>query len=239
VPPVTDRIILHFTDVANLASIVQDEGLYSDVIMTRTGRQFRECAEIGIKETRRNKAVPVEPYGCVGDYVPFYYAPRSPMMSAISHGKVPGYTDSRSLAYFVSSIARVSNAGLRWVCTDGNARTGITEFYNTWLELESQTDWELMTERYWANTTEDGDRKRRRAAEFLVRDFFPLSLTFEVVVHSQQIAQIARETLPSGLAIHVKSDYYPCRQGTSAPPGLTWGEGSYARPRIGQVPTCP
>jgi len=31
----------------------------------------------------------------------------------------------------------------------------------------------------------------------------------------------------------------PCRQGTSAPPGLTWGEGSYARPRIGQVPTCP
>jgi hypothetical protein len=25
----------------------------------------------------------------------------------------------------------------------------------------------------------------------------------------------------------------PCRQGTSAPSGLTWGEGSYARPRIG------
>ena len=33
--------------------------------------------------------------------------------------------------------------------------------------------------------------------------------------------------------------YGACPQGTSAPSSLTWGEGSYARPRIGQVPTYP
>lgn len=172
--PITNRQIFHFTDFGNIPKIVKDDGLHCDADMSSCAISFVECAESGIKEARRRKPVPVNPYGCVGDYVPFYYAPRSPMMSAISYGKVPGYTSSTNLVYLVSSLSAVHSAGLPWACSDGNARSGPTQFFNSWEELEAQTDWDIMSARIWKNTETDGDRRRRRMAEFLVKNFFPL-----------------------------------------------------------------
>jgi hypothetical protein len=40
-----------------------------------------------------------------------------------------------------------------------------------------------MGDRYWRNTDEDGDRKRRRAAEFLVYNFFPFSLVTGIATY--------------------------------------------------------
>ncbi len=85
---VQDRRIYHFTDHANLAGIVAAGGLYGDSRMMASGRVFTECAHEGVKNDRRARAVSCPPGGVVADYVPFYYAPRSPMMSAISNGKV-------------------------------------------------------------------------------------------------------------------------------------------------------
>jgi len=47
----------------------------------------------------------------VADYVPFYYAPRSPMMSAISNGKVSVYTSNQDLIYLVSGVVVGTGAG--------------------------------------------------------------------------------------------------------------------------------
>jgi hypothetical protein len=176
--------------------------------MDRASVVFTECADAGIKMVRRMKPVPVHPYRFVGDYVPFYYAPRSPMMSAISYGHVPRYTDSKNLVYLVSSLAAVDTAGLSWVCTDGNARTATTQFFNSWTDLEEQTDWEVMHARYWANTESDGDRKRRRMAELLVLDYFPLELVSAIFVHNQRVAEKIRTSLPSQLEPQVDSDMY-------------------------------
>ena len=144
----------------------------------------------------------------VADYVPFYYAPRSPMMSAISNGKVAGYTSNQDLIYLVSSLDRVRAAGLRWACTDGNAATRLTEFFSTWSELESNTDWDIMKARYWADTQEDGQRKNRRMAEFLVRGFLPLDLVLGVAAKSERVASIIRPQLPTAMDVRVLPDYY-------------------------------
>lgn len=176
--------------------------------MSSNSETFTECASTEIKGARRTKPVPVHPHKCVGDYVPFYYAPRSPMMSAISHGRVPGYSNSRHLVYLISSIVRVDAAGLAWVCSDGNARTGITRFFNTWEDLEAKTDWPLMKDQYWTDTADDGDRRRRRMAEFLVHRFFPLSLISAVVTYNRQILDTISENLPTGIKAVVRSDFY-------------------------------
>ncbi|MGA6165979.1 type II toxin-antitoxin system toxin DNA ADP-ribosyl transferase DarT [Amycolatopsis magusensis] len=202
-----ERLIYHFTDHTNLAGIVADGGLHSDARMAVLGRMLTECANEGVKRDRRTRVVPCPPGGVVADYVPFYYAPRSPMMSAISNGKVPGYTSNQNLIYLVSSTDRVKAAGLRWACTDGNARAMPTEFYNTWGELKANTDWELMNDRYWADTAEDGDRRRRRMAEFLVHEFFPLHLVAGIAAKSQRVAAIVRGQLPS-MDTRVIPDYY-------------------------------
>jgi hypothetical protein len=54
----------------------------------------------------------------VCEYVPFYFAPRSPMMYTIMMGSVEGVsTDLSRLIYFVSSTEAVYGAGLPCVYT--------------------------------------------------------------------------------------------------------------------------
>lgn len=204
----TERWIYHFTDASNVARIVAAGGVHPDAVMASNPRGFIECASADIKAARRTKPVPVHPFGCVGDYVPFYYAPRSPMMSAISFGQVPGYRDSRQLVYLVSSLMAVDVAGLTWTATDGNARAGTTRFVNTWRELEVQTDWGVMKEQYWINTPSDGDRRRRRMAEFLVRDFFPVELVVGLVAHNSLVLDTIRAVLPPNMKTAVRPGYY-------------------------------
>jgi hypothetical protein len=208
VTDVQHRLIYHFTDHANLTGIVADGGLCSDSQMMASGRTFTECANDGVKGNRRTRVVPCPPGGVVADYVPFYYAPRSPMMSAISHGTVPGYTSNKDLVYLVSSLDRVREAGLRWACTDGNARATLTDFFATWDELEDNTDWDLMQAKYWADTQEDGQRRNRRMAEFLVHEFFPLDLVVGVATKSQQVASVIRPQLPDSMDVRVLPEYY-------------------------------
>lgn len=207
---IANRKIYHFTDFSNILEIVANGGLHCDSYMHETpSLGFTECGEADIKAARRTKPVPVSPYGYVGDYVPFYYAPRSPMMSSISYGKVPGYTNSKNLVYLVSDIESVYHSRLKWVCTDGNARSGLTQFFNSWQDLDENTDWEVMAARIWRNTETDGDRRRRRMAEFLVREFFPLRLMSDIFVHNDKMAAKISPQLPSRLLpVHVNNDMY-------------------------------
>ena len=55
----------------------------------------------------------------------------------------------------------------------------ISRFFENLAQLD-QIDWDIMRAKYWADTIEDGDRTRRRQAEFLVHRFFPLRL-FETI----------------------------------------------------------
>lgn len=200
--PVQDRSIFHFTDLDNVAGIVAAGGLHSDSLMSGGGRVFRACANEGIKGNRRTKPVPCPPGGVVADYVPFYYATRSPMMSAINHGRVSGYTSNDNLVYFVSSLNAVHAAGLRWVCTDGNAATGITGFFAQWRELEGNVDWGIMRAQYWG----DNNGRHRRMAEFLVHQFVPLGAMLGVLVKSDQVAQVVRQQLQ--LEVRVGPEHY-------------------------------
>jgi ssDNA thymidine ADP-ribosyltransferase, DarT len=47
-------------------------------------------------DKRGSRIVPVEPGGVLNDYVPFYFAPRSPMLYSIHTGFVQGFTGSQS-----------------------------------------------------------------------------------------------------------------------------------------------
>lgn len=73
----------------------------------------------GIKASRRRVPVNAGPGGVVADHVPFYLAPRSPMMYAIHMGNVASYAGGIDpLVYLVSSIGRLLELGLPVVTTD-------------------------------------------------------------------------------------------------------------------------
>ena len=69
-------------------------------------------------------------------------------------------------------------------------------------------DWPIMEERIWRNTSEDGDRMRRRMAELLVHRKFPLAAAQGVVAMSRDTAERAQAHLGDALKVHVRHDWY-------------------------------
>ncbi|MBB2890808.1 type II toxin-antitoxin system toxin DNA ADP-ribosyl transferase DarT [Flexivirga oryzae] len=134
--------------------------------------------------------------GVVADYVPFYFAPRSPMMFSIHCGNVPTYQGGcEDLIYLVSSVQRIAELRLRFACTDRNAALDYAEFSSDEDGLGALVDWQLMKARMWANTEEDPDRRERRMAECLVHATAPWTAILAVVAKSPEVAARAQSTL--------------------------------------------
>ena len=98
------------------------------------------------------------------------------MLLAIHGGGVEGYCGKQSsIIYLVTTVQAIDAEPLEFVFTDGHGIMTITDFFQDLTDLD-KIDWDLMKENYWANTEEDGDRKRRRQAEFLIHNFCPWHL---------------------------------------------------------------
>lgn len=83
-----------------------------------------------VKALRATRRVPVEPGGDVADYVPFYFAPRSPMMYVIHCGGVPSYRDGTDrIVYLGSTLERLQELDLDVVLSDRNAALRVADFH--------------------------------------------------------------------------------------------------------------
>ena len=195
--PILHREVLHFTHVDNLPAIVEAGCLKSDRLAREALRN--EVGDASIKALRREKPVRVAPGGCVGDYVPFYFAPLSPMMYRIAcdhRDSRPGRYQGgdRPLVYLVTTVGAL-DADHACVGTDGNAASGPTVFTNDLDELDEIVDWPLMIQREWNNTHGDPDRQRRRMAELLVHEAVPLAAIAYLAAHSVDVATQASKAL--------------------------------------------
>ncbi|MFG1673064.1 DUF4433 domain-containing protein [Micromonospora sp. NPDC049282] len=206
---------MHFTHIDNLPAIFEARRLLADTAVA--SRLVTNVGAVDIKASRRQRLVPCPPGGVVADYVPFYFAPRSPMMYRIAcehrDGRVncyPGGDDP--LVYLVSTTARVDDAGLTWVASDGNCAATVTRFTAVADELADLVDWSLMRERIWRDTSEDPDRRRRRLAEFLVHREFPLRLVAGYAVRTaarrEQLTQVLHAAGIIDAYVGVRPDWY-------------------------------
>jgi hypothetical protein len=200
--------IFHFTDVGNLAAILAA----GELRCHSTAACAVDVADATIKSRRMSKRVPCGPGGTVGEYVPFYFATRSPMLFRIQRGGVEGVSsDPSRLVYLTSSTEAVLDAGHACVYTDGNAAAAFTRFHDDVARLGDVVDWELMRATMWANTPDDPDRRRRRGAEFLVHQALPLELVDELGVYDGGArAAVAAAAATSGwdVAVHIRSGWY-------------------------------
>ena len=203
--------ILHFTHVDNLAGVIRN-GLQGDCAVLEAGTAVIDIGMPSIKEPRRRRQVPVAPFGVVADYVPFYFAPRSPMMSSISHGNVPQYQDGCGpIVYLVTTAERLVEAGLRVVASDRNARLEVAAFEVAENDWGQSVDWDLMRAKWWNNTAEEPDRRERRMAECLAHGSVPWDVIMEVVAMNEATATIARAAIAGdGLStpVSVRPNWY-------------------------------
>lgn len=209
-PASEDRPILHFTHVSHLSRVIVDGAVLADSIVG--ARLTHEVGDRGVKANRRVFEVTCGPEGHPCDYVPFYFAPKSPMLFKIAIGGVEQYQDGQDpLVYLVSSIGSVVNANLDWVFSDGNCGARLTEYFDDLALLDSVIDWPLMRSTMWNNTADDPTRATRRAAEFLVHQKFPWELVRGLVTRTEDTAEVVRGILDeheASLPVTVRSAWY-------------------------------
>ena len=173
--------IYHITDVDNLQGILADGGLLSDA-----GMEARNPTVIGyphIKERRlREYRIPCCNNRFVGEFVPFYYCPRSPMLYAINRGNTGRPQGcQRSIVHLVSTLSIGLALQSAWAVSDGNAGAASTLFDNTLAAVE-QLNWPAIRATDWRGIT------HQKSAEFLVENFFPWTGFTKIGCYDQAVA---------------------------------------------------
>ena len=192
--------IYHITHKDNLPGIVSKGGVFAQSQMKPDSIEYSDIAHSGIQDRRSETPVLCGPGGCLHDYVPFYFAPRSPMLYAIKMGNVEGCKATQTdIIYLVSSAQTVKAAGIGFVFTDGHGIMELSEFYDD-LKYLSEIDWDIMKERYWRDTVEDPDQKRRRQAEFLVFHQFSWNLVEKIGIFNRKVEREVMDTI--SIAFH-------------------------------------
>lgn len=191
--------IFHITAIPNLPSLATQQHLLAKNVMATHGLEYANIAYQSVQGRRANKAVTAGMRGVLHDYVPFYFAPRSPMLRAIDGGRVEG-CDYRQddIVHLRSSLRPTLDARLPFVFYDINAAVFNARCFDDIAYL-GEINWSLFFEaprldgycKYWNNVHTNPryvSRMETRQAEFLIHQAFSLDLVEEIVVRTQPIA---------------------------------------------------
>lgn len=160
--------IFHITDVSNLPDILQSGHIFSDAQLQR----FHEAPTvIGMPHIKQRRLTELTIACCgdryVGEFVPFYYCPRSPMLYTINLGNTGRDAGcQKSIVHLVSTVTQGMSLGRAWAISDGNAGARHTSFANQASALD-RLDWSTINNRLWQGKT------HTKHSEFLVADYFP------------------------------------------------------------------
>ena len=123
----------------------------------------------------------------IGEYIPFYFGPRSPMLMVIQKGyNGVEITPAEEIVYCVTSARKIMDCNLDFVFTDGHANNLLSSQYGPEdiAEVENLVDFKAAYEKYW-KSEDDLDLKRRKEAEFLVKGDIPCNAVLGFIVYNQ------------------------------------------------------
>ncbi len=159
--------IYHITHADNLRSIAE-LGLLCDSEVA-LGTPFHSIAHNEIKQIRAETEVPCEPGGTLDEYVPFYFAPRSPMLYTINKGNVASVTDGqKQIVHLVLSADDLMDEQ-ECVFTNGHAIMDLSDFFTDLTDL-TELDWAAVNSQKWGHYYDPTDEtKRKKQSEFLAK----------------------------------------------------------------------
>ena len=214
--------LFHITAIANLQAICQAGALLSKNLGATNGIDYQNIAHQGAQGARSIKAVPNPPGGVVHDFVPFYFAPRSPMLLAINGGRVSGCEWRQAdIVHFETTVGKVTTDCEDFVFYDLNATLAWSSSFTDLADLD-KIAWDLLCEapaldgycKYWQSKLDHprySDRMERRQAEFLVKDAVPLVNFTCVGVIDMEHRELVHSILDQAgvkLPVVVKPEWY-------------------------------
>ncbi|MFV9689756.1 MAG: DUF4433 domain-containing protein [Desulfobacteria bacterium] len=188
-PPAQPKIY-HITHVDNLASIVAAGCIEAD---GRRVVQGGGQTSIGMTDIKRRRLFDIDvlchPGTKVGEYVPFYFCPRSIMLFIFYKNNHPdmsyrgGQEPILHLQMDMESTIRWANEnGVRWAFSDRNAGGYLADFFENPLELD-KIDWDAIK----ATDFRDMQIQEGKQAEFLIHDNCPWHMVEKIGVLNEKI----------------------------------------------------
>lgn len=173
---------------------------------------FTPIGNTQIIGTRDTTPVRIEGYGHIGEYVPFYFTPRSIMLlniqSGYRHPQVP-HRKPQEILIIRCRLERLAQLE-QFFFTDGQANVAITKHFNN-LGNISNLDWDSISSSNFKKDDDDFDRPRRYQAEFLVYKHVPVTHVESFCVYDQASKDYVEQQLQAfgvELPVYVQPLYY-------------------------------
>jgi hypothetical protein len=204
--------IYHIAHVDRLESIVADRYFWCDSEIMRRVPSGTTIGMNSIKLRRLNELqLNSHPGLYVGNYVPFYFCPRSVMLYLIHQANHPELSyrgGQHPILHFEAdlheTVAWARNEAKRWAFTLSNAGS---YFFEDRCDLAylNEIDWNAIQARDWQKC------KEGKQAEFLLEQKFPWHLIERIGVSNRTIYQQVIHALPNNghrPAVEVCADWY-------------------------------
>ncbi len=205
--PKLDKIYLfRMTHIENIPHILQYGITHSNSV--NANPKFRSIGDNSLISTRNNFRL--FNGRLLGDYIPFYFGVRTPMLYVVQKGfNLVTPTSAEDIVYCVSSIQKITELNLDYVFTDGHSVDGFSsQYYKSNInDIETIVDWNAVNAKYWRDDN-DLDLKRRKEAEFLVLGDISINGILGYIVYNEIAKSKMIDYGISGDNIHIKSDFY-------------------------------
>jgi hypothetical protein len=166
-----------------------------------------------IIDIRDDTPVRIDNYGNIGEYVPFYFTPKSMMLYNI----VTGYREpvvkkraKRDIIVIRCLIEDLSKVG-KFFFTDGQANVlKLTSHYKNLADL-NKIDWTIIQQSDFRRDAADTDKTRRYQAEFLVYEHVPAKHIESIHVYDDNAATFVRIEIAKTdllIPVHVTTAYF-------------------------------
>jgi ssDNA thymidine ADP-ribosyltransferase, DarT len=211
-PPARPKIY-HILHVDRLPSIIADGCLWCDAVIVARQGTGTTIGMGSIKQRRLILPVTCHSGTRVGDYVPFYFCPRSIMLFVIyraNHPELAYRGGQQPIVHLESDLHRVvawANASQRrWAFSLSNAGAVYARFRSS-LDGLDEINWGAVA----ATDFRPADVKEGKQAEFLIHQSFPWDLVERVGVISRAVAQQASLAMQGAAhrpRVEVRADWY-------------------------------
>ena len=148
----------------------------------------------------------------MGEYIPFYFGVRTPMLYAVQNGfNMVNPTPAENIVYCITSVLKIIGQQLGFVFTNGHAIDKFTMQYTPAdiINVDSIIDRTAVMAKYWRDENDlDLDMKRRKEAEFLVLGDISTEGILGFLVYNQNAINRMIGFGVDTEKVHIKSAFY-------------------------------
>ena len=182
------RYAYHFSSIENLDSIIE-LGLLSTNQKLQRGVTHVDVAAAGIQCRRGAMEVPGSEGRHVHDYVPFYFAQKTPMQLSVILKK---NVDQQFLIYFAVPLRIIdSRQGVFFTSASANTDIPPPFFCSAESDRLGDLNWGIIDHNKWKYP--DDNERHQKMAELLVPDLVSMADVAYIVAWNDGFAQIIRD----------------------------------------------